>query len=83
MSDHLGDGHVTQPRTPRVPVEGEAVRVGQAKGRPMLSWVGKRRRALDTARGAMVGTPGWRSSDEIIRFVDGLRSGDRGPWGSV
>jgi len=38
------------------------------------------RKALDTARGAMVGTPGWRSSDEIIQFVDGLRSDDRDPW---
>jgi hypothetical protein len=38
------------------------------------------RRALDTARGAMVGTPGWRSADEIIQFVDGLRSEDRDPW---
>ena len=43
----------------------------------------KLRQALDVARGAMVGTPGWRSSDEIIRFVDGLRSDDRDPWGSV
>lgn len=38
------------------------------------------RKALDTARGAMAGTPGWRSSDEIIQFVDGLRSDDRDPW---
>jgi hypothetical protein len=38
------------------------------------------RRALDTARGAMVGTAGWRSGDEIIQFVDGLRSDDRDPW---
>ena len=35
--------------------------------------------ALDEARGAMVGTPGWRSADEIIQFVDGLRSEDRDP----
>ena len=38
------------------------------------------RSALDAARGAMVGTPGWRSGDEIIQFVDGLRSDDRDPW---
>jgi len=38
------------------------------------------RRALDAARGAMVGTPGWRSSEEIIRFVDALRSDDRDLW---
>ena len=38
------------------------------------------RQALDVARGAMTGTPGWRSSDEIIQFVDGLRSDDRDPW---
>lgn len=38
------------------------------------------RRALDTARGAMVGPPGWRSADEIIQFVDGLRSEDHDPW---
>lgn len=37
------------------------------------------RMALDAARGAMVGTPGWRSGDEIIQFVDGLRSADRDP----
>jgi Arc/MetJ-type ribon-helix-helix transcriptional regulator len=36
--------------------------------------------ALDAARGVMVGTPGWRSGDEIIQFVDGLRSDDRDPW---
>jgi hypothetical protein len=35
------------------------------------------RQALDVARRAMVGTPGWRSGDEIIEFVDGLRSEDR------
>lgn len=35
--------------------------------------------ALDAARGTMVGTPGCRSSDEIVRFVDGLRPGDRDP----
>ncbi len=38
------------------------------------------RLALDAARGAMVGTPGWRTADEIIEFVDGLRSEDRDPW---
>ncbi len=38
------------------------------------------RRALDAARGAMAGTPAWRSSDEIIGFVDGQRSDDRDPW---
>lgn len=38
-------------------------------------------RALDAARGALVGTPGWRSGDEIIEFVDRLRSDDRDPWG--
>lgn len=38
------------------------------------------RAALDAARGAMVDTPGWRSGDEIIRFVDELRSEDRDPW---
>jgi hypothetical protein len=37
-------------------------------------------RALDAARGAMAGTPGWRSPDEIIQFVDGLRSDDRDLW---
>ena len=35
------------------------------------------RSALDAARGAMVGTPGWPSPDEIIEFVDGLRSDGR------
>ena len=38
------------------------------------------RSALDAARGALVGTPGWRSGDEIVRFVDELRSDDRDPW---
>lgn len=38
------------------------------------------RLALDAARGAMVGTPGWRSDDDVIRFVDRLRSDDRDPW---
>lgn len=37
-------------------------------------------RALDAARGAMAGTPGQRSADEIIQFVDGLRADDRDPW---
>jgi Arc/MetJ-type ribon-helix-helix transcriptional regulator len=36
--------------------------------------------ALETARGAMVGTPGWRSGDEIIEFVDRRRADDRDPW---
>lgn len=38
------------------------------------------RRALDMARGAMVGTPARRSAEEIIDFVNGLRSDDRDPW---
>ncbi len=38
------------------------------------------RKALDRARGAMVGTPGWRSADDIIEFIDRLRSADRDPW---
>lgn len=38
------------------------------------------RRSLDAARGAVVGTPEARGEDEIIRFVDGLRSDDREPW---
>ena len=38
------------------------------------------RLALDAARGAMVGTPGWRSDDDVIQFVDRLRSNDRDPW---
>ena len=38
------------------------------------------RAALDAARGAMVGRPGWRSGDDIIRFVDELRSDDVDPW---
>ena len=38
------------------------------------------RAALDAARGAMVGTPGWHSGDDIIWFVDELRSDDRDPW---
>lgn len=37
------------------------------------------RMALDAARGAMVGTPGWRSADEIIEYVDEMRSEDRDP----
>jgi len=37
-------------------------------------------RALDAARGVMAGTAGWRSGDEILQFVDGLRSDDRDPW---
>lgn len=37
-------------------------------------------RALDQARGALVGTDSWRSGDEIIEFVDRLRSNDRDPW---
>ena len=37
------------------------------------------RAALDAARGALVGMPGWRSGDGIIRFVDELRSDDRDP----
>lgn len=43
----------------------------------------KLRQALDVARGAMAGPSGWRSSDEIIRFVAGLRSDDRDPWRSA
>ena len=35
------------------------------------------RKALDAARGAMIGTPGWRSGDEIIQLVEGLRSDAR------
>jgi len=38
------------------------------------------RQALDAARGAMTGTPGQRSGDEILQFVDRLRSDDRDPW---
>ncbi len=38
------------------------------------------RRALDTARGAMVGSRGWRTDDDVIQFVDRLRSDDRDPW---
>jgi Arc/MetJ-type ribon-helix-helix transcriptional regulator len=38
------------------------------------------RLALDAARGVMVGKPGWRSGDEIIAFVDRLRTDDRDPW---
>jgi hypothetical protein len=38
------------------------------------------RGALAAARGALVGTPEWRSGGEIVRFVDALRSGDRDPW---
>jgi len=38
------------------------------------------RRALDDARGAAAGTPNARSGDDIIRFVDGLRTDDRDPW---
>ena len=41
------------------------------------------RAALDDARGAMVGSSNWRSGDEIIQFVDGLRSDDRDPWTST
>lgn len=37
-------------------------------------------RALDEARGALVGTDAWRTGDEIIEFVDRLRSDDRDPW---
>lgn len=40
------------------------------------------RTALDAARGALVGTSEWRSGDEIIRFVDELRSDDRDSWTS-
>ncbi|MBI2763920.1 MAG: hypothetical protein HYX54_09270 [Chloroflexi bacterium] len=38
------------------------------------------RGALATARGALVDTPEWRSGEEIVRFVDALRSVDRDPW---
>lgn len=38
------------------------------------------RRALDDARGAVAGTPDARTGDEIIRFVDAVRSDDRDPW---
>ena len=38
------------------------------------------RSALEAARGATVGTPEWRSGDDVIRFVDGLRGDDRDPW---
>jgi hypothetical protein len=37
-------------------------------------------RALDAARGSLVGTDAWRSGDEIIAFVDRVRSDDRDPW---
>ncbi len=37
-------------------------------------------RALDEARGTLVGTDAWRSGNEIIEFVDRLRSDDRDPW---
>lgn len=36
-------------------------------------------RALDEARGALVGSDSWRSGDEIVAFVDRLRSDDRDP----
>lgn len=39
-------------------------------------------RAFDEARGSLVGTDAWRSGDEVIEFVDGLRSEDRDPWES-
>lgn len=35
------------------------------------------RRALDRARGIMVGRPGWQSGDEILQRVSRLRSDDR------
>lgn len=34
-------------------------------------------RALDEARGSLVGTDAWRSGGEIIAFVDRMRSDDR------
>jgi hypothetical protein len=37
-------------------------------------------RALERTRGAMVGTPGWRSPEEVIRWVNGLRDEERDPW---
>ncbi|MES2209849.1 MAG: hypothetical protein V4515_06650 [Chloroflexota bacterium] len=40
------------------------------------------RGALANARGALVGTSESRSGEEIIRFVDELRSGGRDPWAS-
>lgn len=38
------------------------------------------RSALDAARGAVVAKPGSRTSDDVIEFVDRLRSNDRDPW---
>jgi hypothetical protein len=37
-------------------------------------------RAFAETRGAMIGKPGRRSPDEVLRWVRDLRSGDREPW---
>ncbi|MDQ3448002.1 MAG: hypothetical protein M3432_02335 [Chloroflexota bacterium] len=38
------------------------------------------RKALDETRGIMVGTPAEMTPDEVIAWVDELRSDDRDPW---
>jgi metal-responsive CopG/Arc/MetJ family transcriptional regulator len=37
-------------------------------------------RALAETRGAMIGKPGQRSRDDVLRWVRQLRTDDRDPW---
>jgi metal-responsive CopG/Arc/MetJ family transcriptional regulator len=37
------------------------------------------RRAIEDTAGIMVGKPGWMSPDEVVRWVDELRSEDTDP----
>ena len=38
------------------------------------------KRAIEETAGSMVGKPGWRSADEVYRWVRSMREGDWDPW---
>ena len=38
------------------------------------------RRAIEETAGSMVGKPGWRSAEEVYRWVRSMREGDWDPW---
>lgn len=51
--------------------EGDRVEVARAKGRPMLSWVGKRSpREVQASDGLPLDVDALASSDDIVRHVD-------------
>lgn len=38
------------------------------------------KRAIEETAGSMVGKPGWRSADEVYRWVRSMRESDWDPW---